>query len=115
MSATSPRMGYPGQGPAVDMANLLAFGELGAGPGGAEERADTRAGGAHPLREVALRDELELDLAGLVEAVEHPGMFCRMGTSTPLPHSTLASSAAKPVLTLPALLETTVSRWRPDG
>ena len=55
---------------AVDLARLLALGELGAVAGGGEEAADAGARGADALGEVALRHQLELDLAGAVEGVE---------------------------------------------
>ena len=56
---------------AVDRARLLALGERRAVAGRREERADAGAGGADALGEVALRHQLELDLAGAVERVEH--------------------------------------------
>ena len=56
---------------AVDHARLLAFGEQRAVAGRREERADAGAGGADALGEIALRHELELDLAGAVQRVEH--------------------------------------------
>ena len=59
---------------AVDGAGLLALGQGRADAGGAEERADARARGAHPLGQVALRHDLEVDLARTVEPVEHIGV-----------------------------------------
>src|SRR6476619_5035326 len=56
--------------PAVDLAHLLALGERGAVAGRGEERADAGPGRADALGEVALRHELELDLAGAVLRVE---------------------------------------------
>src|SRR5689334_6485603 len=56
--------------PAVDLARLLALRELGAVAGRREEAADASAGGADAFGEVALRNQLELELAGAVEAVE---------------------------------------------
>ncbi len=55
----------------IDRAGLLAFRELGAGRGGREETTDPRPRRAHALGERALRHELELDLAGGVELLEH--------------------------------------------
>src|SRR4051812_20412028 len=49
--------------PAIDLPRLLAFGEQRAVTGRAEERADACAGGANALGQVALRHQLELDLA----------------------------------------------------
>ena len=56
--------------PPVDLADLLALGERGAVAGRREEGADAGPGRADPLGEVALRHELELDLAGAVLRVE---------------------------------------------
>ena len=56
---------------AVDGAGLPALGQRRADPGGAVERADPGAGRAHPLGQIALRDQLQLDLPGAVQAVEH--------------------------------------------
>src|SRR5690606_16029803 len=56
----------------VDLAFLLAFGELSAHPGRRVEGADTGAGSADAFGQVPLRHEFELDLAVAVEAVENP-------------------------------------------
>ena len=58
----------------VDGALLLALGERRPHAGGGVERADARARGTHPFGEIALRHQLELDLARAVEPVEHPGV-----------------------------------------
>jgi len=57
---------------AVDGARLLSLGQRRADPGRAEEGADPRAGGSHPLSEVALRNDLEVDLPVAIEPVEDP-------------------------------------------
>ena len=49
---------------AVDLARLLALGDLRAEAGRREERLDAGAAGAQPLGERALRAELDLELAG---------------------------------------------------
>ena len=59
---------------AVDDAFLFAFGEQRADAGGGEESADAGAAGADAFGEVALRNDLELDLARAVQLVEHPGV-----------------------------------------
>ena len=56
---------------AVEFANLLAHGHLGADAGGGEERGNAGARGTHAFGEGALRDDLQLDLAGAIEAFEH--------------------------------------------
>ena len=56
---------------AVDGAGLLAVGQRGADTRRAEERADARTGGSHPLGQVALRNHLECDLAVPIQRVEH--------------------------------------------
>jgi hypothetical protein len=50
--------------PAVDLAGLLAIGDLRAEPGRRVERLDPRAPRAQPLGERALRTQLDLELAG---------------------------------------------------
>ena len=74
---------------AVDLAGLLALGQRRADAGGAEERADAGAGGAHPLGEVALRDHLELDPARAVEPVEDPGVGLARERADHLAHPAL--------------------------
>src|SRR6478735_3340256 len=59
---------------AVDDPGFLALGEHGAVAGGGEEPADAGPCRADPFGEVALRDEFELDLLGLVLGVEVPGV-----------------------------------------
>ena len=56
---------------AVDLARLLALGEVGAVAGRREEAADAGAGGADALGQVALRDELELALQPTELSVRH--------------------------------------------
>ena len=84
-------------------------------PVGGEERADAGPRGADPLGEVALRHELELDLAGAVERVEVPGVDCRGKEQMIL--RTRPGGSARPGRwsPLPALLLTTVrsvAPWR---
>ena len=67
MSATSAWIGaLEHVHAAVDLARLLALGEVGAVAGRREEGADAGAGGADALGQVALRHQLELDLAGAI-------------------------------------------------
>ena len=66
---------------AVDGAPLLALGQRRADPGGAEEGADAGAGGAHPFGQVALRHDLQLDLAGRGRARRRPRSRTVAGTS----------------------------------
>ena len=76
-------------------------------PVGAEERADAGAGGAHPLGEVALRHQLELDLARRGRARRRPTSRSAAGTSRSILRTRPASSsAARPTSPLPALLLT---------
>src|SRR5690606_29451671 len=56
---------------AVDFANFFALGQFGAVAGGREEGAYARAGGADAFGKIALGHEFELDLAGMIELVEH--------------------------------------------
>src|SRR3546814_7763980 len=56
----------------VDLARFLAGGQLRAVAGGGEDRPQPAAGGVDARGQVALRDELQLDLARLVRGVEVP-------------------------------------------
>src|SRR3546814_3674840 len=57
---------------AVDLARFLAGGQLRAVAGGGEDRPQPAAGGVDARGQVALRNELQLDLARLVRGVEVP-------------------------------------------
>src|SRR6218665_1595393 len=64
---------------AVDEARFLrcaigVFGQLRAESRGGEEGADTRTGCTQPLGQIALRNQLQLDLAAPVEIVKDPGV-----------------------------------------
>ena len=58
-------------GTAVEPAHLLALGDRRAVAGGREEGGDPGAARAHALGEGALRDQLDLDLAGQEHLLEH--------------------------------------------
>src|SRR5439155_11557862 len=57
--------------PAVDLAGLLAVGDLRAVAGRRVERLDPGAAGAQPLGERALRTQLDLELARQELLLEH--------------------------------------------
>ena len=59
---------------AVDQARLLALGQQRAVSGRREEAADAGAGGADALRQIPLRCQFQLDLAGTVQRVEVLGV-----------------------------------------
>ena len=63
---------------------------------------------ADPFGEVALRNQLQLDLPGPVEPVEDVRVVCRGKEQIILRTRPAASSAASPVSPFPALLFTTV-------
>lgn len=75
---------------AVEGARLLALGQRGAVAGGGEERGDAGAPRAESLGQVALRDELELEVPVAVGGVEVPGVgLARVGADD-LGHAPLA-------------------------
>ena len=59
---------------AVDAARLAVPSQKRAVAGWAVEGADAGAGGADALGEIALRHDLQLDLAGAIEPIEDPGI-----------------------------------------
>ena len=79
---------------AVDRARLLALGERRAVAGRREERADAGAGGADALGQIALRHQLELDLAGAVQTVEHASESTWRGNEQMILRTRRASSSA---------------------
>ncbi len=101
-------------GAPVDLAGLLALGQRRADAGRAEERADPGAGRAHPLGEVALRHQLQLDPAGAVEAVEDPGVLLARERADHLAHPPLGQQRGQArVAVAGVVVDTRSGRRRP--
>ncbi len=82
----------------ADLARLLAFRELRTVARRRVERADARARGANPLRQVALRHQLELDLARTVQRVEHPRVGLARKRADDLAHALRRQQRGKPAV-----------------
>ena len=69
------------------LAAVGVAGQLGAEAGRREEGADAGTGCAQALGQVALGHEFELDLAGAVQFVEHPGVSLAREAADDLAHA----------------------------
>src|SRR5690606_38736834 len=84
----------------VDHAFLFAVSELGADAGRGEESADAGTGGTDALGEVALRNELEFDLARAVEIVEDPRVALARKRAQDAAHLPLRQEGGEPGVTV---------------
>src|SRR5690606_40098975 len=58
----------------IDQTCFLALGQLCAIACGAEKATDTRTGGAQSFGQIALRHQLQLDLAAAIQVIKYPGI-----------------------------------------
>ena len=72
---------------AVDLAGFLSLGEQGAVTRWREERTKARAAGLDPRRQIALRNQLQLDLPRLVKGIEHVGIGLARKRADDLAHA----------------------------
>src|ERR1043166_899604 len=83
---------------AVDLAHLLAVGELGADADGRIEAAEPGGSGAHALADDALRHQLEFDAAGLVGGIERARIVGARERADHLAHEARIDQRGEPAL-----------------